>query len=162
MSLNRRPNQSPVRWMAALASALLVGALIAPIGVRAQTVPSGPACTAPPAQGNDTWPRAGNDSLGSTAGVPVTFTAATLLANDAGVSLTVRSVGPTSENGGAIAGPVGGPYTYTPAPGFVGPDVFTYKIGNPANETAVGLVTIAVGRDAIAPTVAITAPAGGT
>src|SRR5262245_19573121 len=103
MSLNRRPNQSPVRWMAALASACLIGALSAPMAVRAQVpFPPGPACTAPPAPGTDpdTWPRAGTDSLGTTPGLPVTFSAATLLANDTGVSLTVRNVAPTSANGG--------------------------------------------------------------
>jgi hypothetical protein len=68
MSLNRRPNQSPVRWMAAVASAVVVGALTAPMGVRAQPpFPPGPACTAP-GPDSDTWPRAGNGTLGSTAG----------------------------------------------------------------------------------------------
>src|SRR2546428_13159257 len=117
MSLNRRPNQSPVRWMSALAAALLVGALTAPLAVQAQppAFPPGPMCTAPPAPGSDTWPQAITDSLGTTAGVPVTFSGATLLANDTGTSLTVRRVGPSSSNGGTISG--SDPFTFTPAAG---------------------------------------------
>ena len=162
MSLNRRPNQSPVRWMSALAAALLVGALTAPIAMQAQApfVAPGSTCTAPPAPESDTWPKAGTDSLGSTAGAPVTFSAATLLANDTGASLTVRRVGPSSSAGGTITG--SNPYTYTPAAGFVGPDIFTYEIGNPANQTTVGLVTISVTVDLTAPSVSISAPVGGT
>src|SRR2546422_198139 len=100
MSLNRRPDQSPVRWMSALAA-------------QAQdppTSPPGPMCTAPPAPGSDMWPQALTDSLGTTAGVPVTFSGATLLANDTGTSLTVRRVGPSSSNGGTISG--SDPFTF--------------------------------------------------
>jgi hypothetical protein len=150
--------------MAALASALLVGALTAPLAVPAQDlapfVTPGSTCTMPPAPESDTWPRAGTDSLGSTAGAPVTFSDATLLANDTGASLTVRRVGPSSSAGGTITG--SNPYTYTPAAGFIGPDIFTYEIGNAANQTTVGLVTISITADLVAPSVSISAPVGGT
>jgi hypothetical protein len=148
--------------MAALASALLIGALTAPLAVQAQApfVAAGSTCTAPPAPESDTWPKAGTDSLGTTAGAPVTFSAATLLANDTGASLTVRRVGPTSSAGGTITG--SNPYTYTPAAGLVGPDIFTYEIGDAANQTTVGLITISVTTDLTAPSVSIFAPVGGT
>src|SRR2546428_719610 len=160
MSLNRRPNQSPVRWMSALAAALLVGALTAPIAMQAQApfVAPGSTCTAPPAPESDTWPKAGTDSLGSTAGAPVTFSAATLLANDTGASLTVQRVGPSSSAGGTITG--SNPYTYTPAAGFVGPDIFTYEIGDAANQTTVGLITISSTPDLTAPTISDSSPSG--
>src|SRR6186713_3318039 len=125
MYLNRRPNQFSARGMAALATALLVGALGAPLAVQAQDPPFPtplPMCYVQPDPANDTWPHAVTDSLGSTAGVPVTFAGATLLANDTGTSLTVLSVGPASSGGGTIAGT--DPYTFTPAPGFTGADLF--------------------------------------
>src|SRR2546428_3218101 len=158
MSLNRRPNQSPVCWMSALAAALLVGALTAPIAMQAQApfVTPGSTCTARPAPESDTWPQAGTDSLGSTAGAPVTFSDATLLANDTGASLTVRRVGPSSTAGGTITG--SNPYTYTPAPGVIGPDIFTYEIGNAADQTTVGLLTISITAALVSPSVSISPP----
>src|SRR6185503_18029107 len=108
---------------------------------------------------NDTWPKAVTDSLGATPGVPVTFAGATLLANDTGTSVTVLSVGPASSGGGTIAGT--DPYTFTPAPGFTGADLFPYEISDAAARTTVGIVKISVSSDVVAPTVAISQPLGG-
>ena len=163
MYLNRRPNTQSVR-AALLAAVILSTALIAPISTHAQTSTfSGPACTATPSPETDTWPVAGTDALVSVSGVPVTFTAATLLANDSlgTAPLSVSAVGPTSTNGGTITG--SGPYTYTAAPGYSGTDYFTYILADastPARTTA-GIVHVSVGRDLTPPTVSITAPANG-
>jgi beta-lactam-binding protein with PASTA domain len=162
MYLNRRPKQSSARGIAALGTALLVGALGVPFAVQAQDPPAPfttplPMCYAPP--GPDTWPQAVIDTLGSTAGVPVAFSGAGLTANDSGASVSVRSVASSSSKGGTITG--SGPYTYTPLPGYIGGDVFTYEIGDAADQRTVGLVKIAVTRDVVLPTVSISAPLGG-
>ena len=162
MSLNRRPDQSFARAMAELATALLLGMLAAPIAVHAQDPPFPtplPQCYVQPSPDNDTWPKAVTDSLGATPGVPVTFAGATLLANDTGTSVTVLSVGPASSGGGTIAGT--DPYTFTPAPGFTGADLFPYEISDAAARTTVGIVKISVSSDVVAPTVAISQPLGG-
>ena len=144
MYLNRRPNQSSARGMAAVATALLIGALAAPFAVQAQDPPFPtplPMCYVQPNPADDTWPHAVTDSLGSTAGVPVAFSGATLLANDT-AAVTVRSVGPTTAGGGTITG--ADPFTFTPAPGYIGADVFPYEIIDAASRTTMGLVKISV------------------
>ncbi|HMF93839.1 MAG TPA: LamG-like jellyroll fold domain-containing protein [Vicinamibacterales bacterium] len=134
-----------------------------PLGLAAQP-PSQflilPGCyVPPPPPANDGFPVAVTDSL-QTVASPVSFTGATLLANDTGAPpLTLVSVSATSSAGGTITG--SGPYTYTPASGFVGNDTFTYQIQNPLG-TSVGVVNVAVLADQIAPSVALTAPTGGT
>jgi len=163
MYLNRRPNTLSVR-AALLAAVLLSTALIAPISTQAQTSTfSGPACTATPSPQTDTWPVAGTDALASVSGAPVTFTAASLLANDSlgTAPLSVSGVGPTSTNGGTITG--SGPYTYTPAPLFSGTDYFTYILADASipPRTTAGIVHVVVGKDVTPPTVSITAPASG-
>jgi beta-lactam-binding protein with PASTA domain len=144
MYLNRRPNQSSARGMAAVATALLIGALAAPFAVQAQDPPFStplPMCYVQPNPADDMWPHAVTDSLGSTAGVPVAFSGATLVANDT-AAVTVRSVGPTTAGGGTITG--ADPYTFTPAPGYIGADVFPYEIIDAASRTTMGLVKISV------------------
>jgi hypothetical protein len=107
MYLNRRPNQSSARARAALALTLLWSAVANPLWVRAQVPPFPmplPACYAIDSPDTDAWPRVGNDSIGTTAGAPITFSAASLLANDVGTGLTILSVGPDSAGGGTITG----------------------------------------------------------
>src|SRR2546423_858222 len=163
MYLNRRPNTLSVRAVA-LAAVILSTALIAPISTQAQTSAfSGPACTAAPSPQTDTWPVAGTDVLSTVAGAPLTFSAATLLANDSKgtAPLSVSGAGPTSTNGGTITG--SGPYTYTAAPGFGGPDYSPSPLAAAATpaRTPAGIVHVSVGRDLTPPTVSISAPANG-
>lgn len=73
--------------------------------------------------------------------MPFTFLGTALTANDT-AAVTVRSVGPASGAGGTITGT--GPFTFTPAPGFVGHDVFPYEIIDAASRTTMGLVKISV------------------
>ena len=164
MYLNRRPNKSSTRGMAALALTLLWGALADPLSVRAQMPPFPtplPACYAPDSPDDDMWPRAVTDSIGSTDGAPVTFTGAQLLANDIGSGLSILSVGPASNGGGTISGT--DPYTYSPGSAF-GADAIPYEIvqmvGSEAR-TSMGIVKVTVTADGVAPTVSITSPLGG-
>ena len=168
MYLNRRPNHSSTRGMAALALALLLGAVADPPTLRAQMPPfltPLPGCVVPDSPDNDTWPRAMTDSIGTTAGAPITFSGASLLANDVGAGLAILSVGPTSNGGGAITGT--DPYTYSPGAAF-GADSFPYEISQivvtehgTETRTAMGIVKVTVTADNTAPSVAITSPLGG-
>ena len=164
MDLNRRPNPSSARGMAAWATALLVGALAVPFAVRAQTPPPFPTplpmCYAPPSPATDGWPVAVADSLGSTPALPVTFARAALLSNDTGSSLTVTSVDAIGSDGGLITGT--DPLTYSPPVPFLGIETFSYEISDGAGQTAIGLVRVTVTADTVAPSVSITAPAGVT
>ena len=54
------------------------------------------------------------------------------------------------------------PFTFTPAAGFVGADIFPYEIRDAAARTTVGVVRISVTADVVAPIVSIAAPLGGT
>jgi concanavalin A-like lectin/glucanase superfamily protein/PASTA domain-containing protein/Big-like domain-containing protein len=148
---------------ATLAAALLLSVLTVPIGIAAQ-MPSQflimPGCfVPPPPPANDGFPVAVTDSL-QTVSAPLSFTGATLLANDTGAApLTLVSVAAASAAGGTITGT--GPYTYTPPTGFVGNDTFTYQIQNPLG-SSVGVVNVNVLADLIVPTVSLTSPTGGT
>lgn len=144
MKQNRRPNPSSIRHKAALALALFIGTMTGQISVKAQDPPfviPTPICYAYPSPETDTWPRAVTDSLGSTAGVPFTFPATALTANDT-AAVTVLSVGPASSGGGTITG--SGPFVFTPAPGFVGEAVFPYEIADATLRTTMGLAKISV------------------
>src|SRR5205814_1766936 len=95
-----------------------------------------------------------------TMAAPLVFTGATLLANDTGaLPITIASIAAASAAGGTITG--AGPYTYTPPAGFLGVDSFNYRIQNSVGN-AVGLARVTVTADTIAPTVSMTAPAGGS
>jgi hypothetical protein len=160
MYLNRRPNHFRARGMAALATALLTGALAVPVAVQADDPPFPtplPMCYVQPDPANDVWPHAVTDLLGNTAGVAVTFSGATLLANDTPAT-TVRSVGPASALGGTITGT--DPYTFSP--GAAGADVFPYEIIDAGGRTTMGIVKISVAADVTLPTVSISLPLGGT
>jgi beta-lactam-binding protein with PASTA domain len=120
------------------------------------------ACYAYPPPDMDGWPVAVPDSLGSTPGVPMTFSGASLLSNDVGMSLTVTGVDAVGTNGGHITGT--DPYTYVPAPLFVGTDTFGYQISDAMAETTEGVVRVAVtaNTDSVAPSVSIDSPASGS
>ena len=143
MEQNRRPNASSIRHAVTLAVTLVIGTLTGASTVKAQDPPfviPQPMCYAAPSPESDTWPRAVTDALGSTAG-PFTFPGTSLTANDS-ASVTVFSVGPASTSGGTVTGT--GPYTYTPAPGFVGTDVIPYEIADATMRTTMGLAKITV------------------
>jgi hypothetical protein len=107
----------------------------------------------------DGWPIAVTDSLGTVAQGSITFSGATLLANDSGASLSILSVGPASSGNGAVSGP--DPYTFTSANGFSGTDIFPYQVRDAAGHTAVGLVRVRAAGDSVFSTVSITAPLAG-
>jgi hypothetical protein len=161
--LSGRDLKSRARWMAVLATTVLLGVLATPSTLQAQ-IPAQflafPTCVLPPAPpGTDTWPVAATDSLGSITSASVTFSGVTLLANDTGTSLTLVAVGPTSSGGGTVTGT--DPFTFTLAAGFIGADIFTYEIRDASGQTAIGLVKVTSGGDTIFPTVGITAPLAG-
>src|SRR5205814_4282333 len=147
---------------AILFPAIALCAVTAPTAIRAQSpsfLPM-PGCVAPPPPpGSDGFPVANTDAL-QTMAAPLVFTGATLLANDTGaLPITIASIAAASAAGGTITG--AGPYTYTPPTGFLGVDSFNYRIQNPVGN-AVGLARVTVTADTIAPTVSMTAPAGGS
>ena len=147
---------------AILVPAIALCAVAAPTAIRAQT-PSFlplPGCVAPPPPpGSGGFPVANTDAL-QTMAAPLVFTGATLLANDTGaLPITIASIAAASAAGGTITG--AGPYTYTPPAGFLGVDSFNYRIQNSVGN-AVGLARVTVTADTIAPTVSMTAPAGGS
>ena len=95
MHLNRWPNRSSASRVAAIVSVVLFGVAAIQLSVEAQAPPfllPLPQCYAPPSPDTDTWPVAAHDSLGSTAGVAVTFSAASLLANDTGAGVVFSAV----------------------------------------------------------------------
>ena len=151
------------RWYAVLALAMLaaqVAAPFAPLAQSAELTQVAPGCEPLPVpRAADGWPAAVNDSLGSVPRASITFSGATLLANDRGAALSIVSVGPSSAGNGTVTGT--GPYTFTFAAGFAGTDVFPYEITDTAGQTAVGLVRVTATGDTVFPTVSITAPAAG-
>jgi beta-lactam-binding protein with PASTA domain len=150
-----------MRRLTALATAVLVGVVAVPFSSHAQTSPFQAIvpCYVPPSAATDTWPVAGEDTLGSTAGMAVTFAGASLLSNDHGAAIAVSNIDRVSYGGGRIAG--ADPFTYTPAAGFIGTDSFAYEISDGSAQTAIGAITVAVTADIAAPTVSIDAPANG-
>ena len=154
----------PVRFTARRAAALAVGAALVgvPFHTHAQAPPFPtplPACSVPPSPQTDGWPVANEDSLGSTASIPVTFSAASLFANDTGASISLTGMDTVSTNGGRISG--ANPFTYAPGAGFTGTDTFSYEITDATSQTAIGVVEVTVTADVVAPTVGVSAPAAG-
>src|SRR3979490_551096 len=84
MQLNLRSVRFSAHRLAAVATTVVLAVATAPGSSQAQTLPfpTQPVCYAPPAPQLDGWPIAVTDSLGSTAGVAMTFSAASLLSND--------------------------------------------------------------------------------
>jgi VCBS repeat-containing protein len=90
-------------------------------------------------------PVGGNDRLGTSANTPLTFTAASLLANDSdidGGSLALGAVGQPAN--GTLAANANGTYTYTPNANFSGSDSFTYSVSDGQGGSATATVTIDV------------------
>ena len=145
-----------------LAALTMSDALLAQTPELFQFQPALLVCVLPPPSPTPPapWPVAATDSLVGVAGAPVTFTRAALLANDAGTSLVVTGVGPTSTAGGTITGT--NPLTYTPPPLFSGEDIFAYQVSDPFGQSTTGIVKVSFAPDVIAPTVSITSPLGGT
>lgn len=120
MPLNRRPDRSSAHRLAVVATTILL-AVTASFSPQAETPPFQtplPMCYAPPSPETDGWPVAVSDSLGSTPGTAVTFSAASLLANDSGTSIALASVDQVTYGGGRITGT--GPFTYTPGAALPG------------------------------------------
>ena len=88
---------------------------------------------------NDT-PDAVNDSLTTSEG---TANDVNVLANDSDIDgdspLTVTSASPTAAHG-TVSCTAAGACTYTPTPGYVGPDSFTYTVSDGNSGTDTGLV----------------------
>src|SRR5260221_8847113 len=161
MQLTLRPVRCSAHRLAALATSVVLAVAALPSRTQAQSPPfltPLPACYAPPSPETDGWPVANDDSLGATPAMPVTFSAASILANDTGASIALSGVDAVSTQGGRIAGV--DPFTYTPGPRFVGADTFSYEIRDAAAQTAIGIVMVTVTADTTPPTVSISAPAG--
>lgn len=68
--------------------------------------------------------------------------ASSLLGNDSGTAITVTAN--TNPSHGTVVVATDGSYTYTPAPGYTGPDSFTYTITDNAGRTATTTVSLTV------------------
>ena len=131
----------------------------------------------PGATGTDTLTYTVSDSVGNTAQAPLTIeirdtttpgTTAPVANNDSATtfrdqpvtgSLTSNDGDPTNQPITITPTPVSGPtygtvvinpdgtYTYTPNPGYVGPDTFEYQIQDPDGNTDTATVTITVAAD---------------
>jgi beta-lactam-binding protein with PASTA domain len=100
----------------------------------------------PPDPDNKT-PNADDDEFVSEGGAAVTFSGATLLANDSdpdGQTVYIVAVAVGSTNGGTVVNNGDGTWTYTPAAGFTGDDFFTYTIEDGAGGTATAPVRVRV------------------
>ncbi|MFL5801699.1 MAG: Ig-like domain-containing protein [Roseiflexaceae bacterium] len=94
-------------------------------------------------------PVAGGDSFSTGAGAPLTIAVSDLLANDIdpdGDPLAIIDVSPASAQGGAVV-LAGDTITYTPAPGFSGPDSFTYTVADGRGGEATATVGVEVARE---------------
>jgi len=139
MPLTLRPVRFSARRLAALVTSVLLAVTAASSRTRAQSPPFPtplPACFVPPSPATDGWPVTNEDSLGSTAAMPVTFSGASLLANDTGASIALSGIDQVSTSGGRITGT--DPFTYTPPALFVGTDTFSYEIRDAAAQTTIG------------------------
>ncbi|WP_426000361.1 Ig-like domain-containing protein [Caulobacter sp. DWR1-3-2b1] len=90
----------------------------------------------------NTAPTAGVDTVATTAGRAATFSPR---ANDTDANkdqLSITAVG-TPTNGQTVAN-ANGTITYTPTPGYVGPDSFTYTISDGRGGAATGTVNVTV------------------
>ena len=155
----RRLTKTTLRNAAFGAAALVLAMGAGRLPLYAQTQPPIlPQCVPSPDPASpDPWPIARADALGTATG-PLTFSSATLLANDTGPSaLTIKSILATTQSGATITG--SDPYVYTPGAAFSGTDTFTYELEDAAGETAIGLVRVNVVRDLIAPAVTLATPA---
>jgi hypothetical protein len=88
---------------------------------------------------------AAEDAYSATEDSPLTVTAPGVLGNDTevfGTNLTaVPATGPTN---GTLTLNTNGGFTYTPAPGYTGPDSFTYQANDGTNNLGIATVLITV------------------
>lgn len=104
-----------------------------------------------PSQQTSTWldvlpvpavPVAVDDTGTTPVGIPLVVPVAGVLTNDAGTRLTV--VGATVPSHGTVTTNGDGSFTYTPAPGYTGPDQFDYTITDDYGQTDVATVRLTV------------------
>jgi len=86
-------------------------------------------------------PTANPDAATTLPEAPVTIA---VLANDEGIELTL--IGYTEPGAGTLVLNPNRSFTYTPAPGFVGSDSFTYTVRDASGETATAVVGVSVSR----------------
>jgi CshA-type fibril repeat protein len=87
-------------------------------------------------------PVATPDSGTTPVDTPLHVPAVGVLGNDSGTAITVTSN--TNPGHGTVTVGTDGSYTYTPAPGYTGPDHFTYTITDNAGRTATTTVSLTV------------------
>ena len=93
-------------------------------------------------------PVAVNDTVTTGRDTPLSISATNLLSNDTdadGDPLTIIGVSTNSAQGGTVQ-LVGGNVIYTPLPGFVGNDTFTYTVSDGKGGTSTATVTVNVTR----------------
>lgn len=93
----------------------------------------------------DATPTTVPDSFTAAYATPLTVAAPGLLANDAdnlGGALSATLVTPPAHGSASVS--ASGAFTYTPQPGFVGTDTFTYRSSNTAGPGAVATVSVLV------------------
>lgn len=104
-----------------------------------------------PSQQTSTWldvlpvpavPVAVDDTGTTPVGIPLVVPVAGVLTNDSGTRLTV--VGSTAPSHGTVTTSGDGSFTYTPAPGYTGPDQFDYTITDDYGQTDVATVRLTV------------------
>ena len=90
-------------------------------------------------------PVAVDDSYATGSGVALTVAAPAVLANDTDADGDVLGAGSASDPaGGAVSLDAEGSFTYTPDPGFLGTDTFTYAVSDGHGGSDSGLVSITV------------------
>ncbi|WP_370729836.1 Ig-like domain-containing protein [Fibrella arboris] len=94
-----------------------------------------------PPSGTTLAPVAVDDALLTQVNVPKAGTVATNDSDPQGLPLTFTTGQPTS---GTVVMSPNGSYTYTPAPGYVGPDSFTYNVCNSASKCTKATVSVDV------------------
>lgn len=114
-------------------------------GARASLLPATVSLTV--AAVNDA-PQAADDSYNTPLGVPLNISAPGLLGNDAdkeGLPITAAIV--SQPQHGQVTLSPDGSFSYSPDPGYTGPDSFTYRTGDGALNSAPATVMISVGID---------------
>src|SRR3954452_11262730 len=123
-------------------------ALAPPVSTTTCAAPAPPPPPPPPA--GTAAPVAVADTL-TLSGASLSFSAAQLLANDTGSTISLAAVSPVSFGGGTITG--SGPFLFTPGAGFTTSDSFTYEIIDGFGQTALGVVTVNRGVTVTVPNV---------
>ncbi|WP_375448421.1 Ig-like domain-containing protein [uncultured Fibrella sp.] len=108
-----------------------------------------------PPTGTTLAPTAVDDALLTTINTPKTGTVAANDSDPAGLPLTYTGGQPTS---GTVTMTPTGSYTYTPAPGYVGPDSFTYSVCNSAGKCSIATTSVNVQAPTNQPPVVIPVP----